>query len=212
MPTVFLSYRRSDSGGLAGRLGDALRAQLGQNFAFRDVTHITPGEHFDSAIDSRLTDAKVVLVLIGRTWLAELTRRLTLDDIDYHRREVAVALQAGKRVVPVLLDGAALPATDALPEDLRGLTRCHALSMRDETWDADVERLITSIGRPVAWGRVALRAVAAVLVIVLGVFVLARLALPDAEVATLRSLILGLIGGYALIEAALALRQTRRLG
>lgn len=211
MPTVFLSYRRSDSAGLAGRLGDALQVQLGQDFAFRDVTHITPGEHFDEAIDARLGHARVVLVLIGRSWLDELTRRLQRDETDYHRREIAMALQGAKRVIPVLLDGAALPAAEALPEDLRGLTRCHALTLRDEAWPDDVNRLIGAIGRPVAWGRMALRAVGVLVAIVIGVFLLARVVAPDAEVPQLRGVILALIGAYAAVEAALAWRQLRRL-
>lgn len=48
MPTVFLSYRRSDTGGEAGRLADTLQHKLGQRFVFRDVVGISPGDQFDT--------------------------------------------------------------------------------------------------------------------------------------------------------------------
>jgi hypothetical protein len=37
---VFLSYRRGDVGGYAGRLSDVLRQRLGRNNVFQDVTAI----------------------------------------------------------------------------------------------------------------------------------------------------------------------------
>jgi len=40
---VFLSYRRGDVGGYAGRLTDALLQRLGAKGVFQDVTAIAPG-------------------------------------------------------------------------------------------------------------------------------------------------------------------------
>ena len=65
MPTVFLSYRRSDTGGEAGRLADTFHHKMGGSLAFRDVADIPPGAQFDSMLDKELTAAKTVLVLIG---------------------------------------------------------------------------------------------------------------------------------------------------
>ncbi len=211
MPTVFLSYRRSDSAGEAGRLGDALRQALGEDFAFRDVTHITPGEHFDGAIDAQLTAAQVVVVLIGAEWLTELTHRLARPEVDYHRLEIAQALVQGKRVIPLLLNGTPLPATDALPPDLRALTRCHAFTMRDETWPSDVERLVATLGRPYRWGRLGLRAAVALPAAVLLVWLGAKLLAPDAEAAQLRLPLGGLLAAYGVAEALLGWRHIQQL-
>ncbi len=43
MPSVFISYRRDDSAGFAGRLADALEQRLGAGAVFRDVDDIQPG-------------------------------------------------------------------------------------------------------------------------------------------------------------------------
>jgi hypothetical protein len=211
MPTVFLSYRRSDSAGEAGRLGDALRQALGEDFAFRDVTHITPGEHFDGAIDAQLTAAQVVVVLIGAEWLTELTHRLARPEVDYHRLEIAQALEQGKRVIPLLLNGTPLPAPDALPPDLHALTRCHAFTMRDETWPSDVERLVATLGRPYSWGRLGLRVAAVLPAAVLLVWLGAKVLAPDAEAAQLRLPLGGLLAAYGLVEALLGWRHAQQL-
>src|SRR5215510_2165286 len=169
MPTIFLSYRRSDTGGEAGRLSDTLHQKLGRGLAFRDVVNIPFGAAFDSVLEKELAAAKIVLVLIGPTWLAELQQRLKQPDIDYLRVEVASALAQGKRVIPVLLKGAALPPAHALPADLDALAKHQALTLRDESWSQDVDRLIDAIGRPYRWDMVALRAVVVLLAIVVAV-------------------------------------------
>ena len=67
MPTVFLSYRRSDTSGEAGRLADTSRTKFGPRLVFRDVTNIPLGLQFDSVLQEEMATAKTVLVLIGPT-------------------------------------------------------------------------------------------------------------------------------------------------
>ena len=43
---VFISYRRDDAAGYAGRLEEALERRLGRGSVFRDVLDIAPGEDF----------------------------------------------------------------------------------------------------------------------------------------------------------------------
>lgn len=211
MSTVFLSYRRSDSGGDAARLEEHLQQSLGRDAVFRDVSDIEAGSRFDHTLTERLAAARVVLVLIGRSWLEELTQRLERAELDYHRQEIAQALALGKRVIPLLLHGTMLPATEALPDDLKALTRCHALTLRDEAWRDDVERLADAIGRPYDWRRLGLRCLGALLASVVGVWLLAPRLAPEAGVPELRHLILALLAGYAAVEAALGWRHARRL-
>ena len=72
-------------------------------------------------------------------------RRLD-EPFDFVRLEIAAALaRASVLVVPVLVEGTAMPAPSELPDNLRGLTRRHAVSVRDETWDSDVDRLVNVI-------------------------------------------------------------------
>ena len=59
MSGVFLSYRREDSAGFAGRLADGLEAEFGAGSVFRDVDDIRPGDDFQLAIDSQLRSVDV---------------------------------------------------------------------------------------------------------------------------------------------------------
>ena len=149
---VFLSYRRGDAGGYAGRLSDGLLQRLGPKSVFQDVTAIDPGQDFRVAIDRALAGCDAALAVIGPGWLmaatAQGSRRL-LEDDDYVRLELTRALRRGIPVIPVLVGGARLPDPSELPEDLRGLAQRQALELHDETWHHDVTGLVRSLrGEP----------------------------------------------------------------
>jgi hypothetical protein len=149
---IFLSYRRSDVGGHAGRLADALLQRLGANSVFQDVIAIAPGQDFTVELDRALDDSDAVLAVIGPGWLTAVTPqgapRLSEAD-DYVRLELARALNRNVRVVPVLVGGAALPAAIDLPDELRGLVQRQAVVLHDETWHQDVDGLVQSLrGEP----------------------------------------------------------------
>jgi hypothetical protein len=149
---VYLSYRRNDVGGYAGRLADALRQRLGAKSIFQDVTAIPLGQAFTAVIDRALDESDVVLAVIGPGWLTASTpegRPRLLEPDDFVRLEVARALQREVRVVPVLVGGARLPTAAALPEDLQGLVERQGIVLRDESWYQDVESLARSLrGEP----------------------------------------------------------------
>jgi hypothetical protein len=87
-----------------------------------------------------------MLAVIGREWAGarDMTGSRRLDEpYDFVRLEIAAALaRPNVLVVPVLVEGAAMPAASELPENIRPLARRHAVTIRDETWDADVDRLV----------------------------------------------------------------------
>jgi hypothetical protein len=150
MAGAFISYRRDDAAGYAGRLHESLERRLGAAQVFRDVDTLRPGQDFVNAIEEKLAACRVMLVVIGREWLnARLpsgARRLE-DPYDFVRLEVAAGLaRPDVLVVPTLVEGAAMPAGSELPDDMRPLARRQAVSVRDETWDADVDRLVALIG------------------------------------------------------------------
>jgi hypothetical protein len=141
---IFVNYRRDDSAGFAGRLADSLGAWFGPERVFRDVSGIDYGVDFEAAIDRRLEQTGAIVVVIGERWLdaahPDGTRRLD-DPRDYVTREIAVALANGVAVVPVLIGGAAMPRAEELPEALADLARRNAITVSDERWSFDVERL-----------------------------------------------------------------------
>ena len=155
----FLSYRRDDSAGFAGRLADALESTFGPGSVFRDIDDIGPGEDFIHAIESQLRDVGAVLVMIGPHWLAagaDGRRRLDAED-DFVHLEIQVALASGKPLIPLLVGGARMPAEADLPPALAGLARRQAVVLTDVHWRSDVERLVASLRARVPNARAAQR-------------------------------------------------------
>ena len=214
MPTVFLSYRRSDTGGEAGRLADTFQQKLGDGLTFRDVSDIPLGEQFDAVLRSELAAAKTVLILIGPDWLAELRQRLTQSEVDYVRLEISTALAARKRIIPILLKGALPPTAQDLPEDIESLAKYQAMTLRDESWSQDVVRLIDAIGRPYPWKNVALRAVATLVLISVAVKLLLPIFPIDLanDIGFMRIVVALLICIYALFELSLVYLYFGKLG
>lgn len=148
MSGIFISYRRQDSQGSAGRLADTLKAQFANNQIFRDIETIEPGVDFVEAIERALGSCVVLLAVIGPRWLSATDKngRRRLDDPnDYTRVEIAAALQRKVRVIPVLVDGAAMPDAEELPDDLKTLARRQASELSDKRWDFDVRQLVQTI-------------------------------------------------------------------
>lgn len=156
MTTIFISYRRDDAAAYAGRLYDGLRARYGEDHVFMDIDRIQPGENFAAVIVRSVRSADVVLAVIGEQWLtiANDSGQRRLDDPeDFVRLEMKAAFETGRRVIPVLVGGATMPAEASLPPPLKRLAGVQAVDMSDERWDYDYERLARSIdgtGKPAA--------------------------------------------------------------
>ena len=148
MNGIFISYRRDDSAGYAGRLYDRLVGHFGADRVFMDVEHIEPGTDFVVAIEKAVESCHVLIALIGDEWLniADAQGRRRLDDPhDFIRLETSAALKRNIRVVPVLLDGAPMPPMDALPDDLKSLVRRQAVELTHKQWEATSGELIRTL-------------------------------------------------------------------
>lgn len=156
MSSIFISYRRSDDA-TVGRVADALEGRFGRTNVFRDIGSIAAGADFEHALDNAIQESSVVLVAIGPDWIKRVAQRN-----DFVRREVAAALEHGKKVVPVLLDDTPLPKGTELPADLRGLVSFHAARVRGgEDFATDIDRLalaIVELTKELGDHRVALKA------------------------------------------------------
>lgn len=141
---LFISYRRDDSAGYARALNDRLAQQFGAAQVFIDVDDIPAGATFDTTIAQALGASAVLLVLIGPRWLApgaDGWPRLH-DPADFVHREVAAGLAGGAQVIPLLLDGAAMPAADLLPASLRALALRQAQVIDARRFAADTDALV----------------------------------------------------------------------
>lgn len=147
MARLFISYRRDDQAGFAGRLADDLGTAFGADNVFRDIEDIRPGEDFVVALQKQFQGTGVMLVMIGPAWLTASkngVRRLH-DPGDFVRMEIQAGLESGKPVIPVLVGGALMPTEADLPPALAGLARRQAVVLSDAGWRSDVERLVTSL-------------------------------------------------------------------
>jgi hypothetical protein len=140
--SVFISYRRSDTDALAGRIKDRLEALLPAWDVFMDVASVEPGADFHRAIDERVLQSSVVIVLIGTRWAGDDGTRIR-DAADLVRHEVKLSLANGVRIIPVLVNGARMP--DKLPDDIAALTRRNAIELRHARFDDDFTNLATAI-------------------------------------------------------------------
>lgn len=164
MSRVFISYRRDDSAGHAGRLFDRLVARFGASSVFMDVDDIRPGQNFEQAIEQTLSRCDHVLAVIGPRWLDILRARRDGGE-DFVQREIVAALQRGRPVIPVLVGGARMPPAGSLPSALTSFARCNAIEIRDDRFDDDVADLIGFLAGGTDRRRLVGGIVAAVLVI-----------------------------------------------
>src|SRR5947199_8066846 len=148
MGSIFLSYRREDTEGQAGRLYDDLVAVFGPDSVFMDVAAIQPGRDFRKSIDQSLNSCGVFLSLIGKNWLTakDISGQRRLDDsADFVRIETGAALKRDIPVIPVLVQGASAPKPDQLPDDLKELAFRNAVELTHARWDSDIQALIKAL-------------------------------------------------------------------
>lgn len=219
MSGIFLSYRRSDSEGYAGRLFEGLKTRCDADQLFFDVAAIAPGEDFHKVIADKVGSCAVLLALIGKNWLSAVDehgrRRLDNGD-DFVRLEIAAALKRSIAVIPVLLQGAAMPRDDELPSDLAGLARLNALELRHTRWEADFAQLLATLARFVTlrepgkgltrrrWVKAGLWLVALFAVLAALLFWFARVEVPalvGLPLETAKAVLLAEHLGFSIVEA-----------
>ena len=145
---IFISYRREESRWSARSLHDRLCRDFDPKQIFMDIDAIALGEDFFEAIETTVAKCDVLIAVIGKNWLTSKddhgNRRLDNPE-DFVRMEIGAALKRKIRVIPVLVDGALMPQSTDLPEDLRPLVRRNALLITDTSFDGDCQRLAAAI-------------------------------------------------------------------
>jgi CHASE2 domain-containing sensor protein len=155
--SIFISYRRGDAAKSSWRLFDWLERQFGTENVFFDRESIPLGERFPNVIEEKLATSGVLIAIIGPAWADiadESGLRRLWQDGDYVAHEVATALRLQKRVIPVFVDGAGMPAGEDLPPTLHALADCEGIALDDAHYPDDFERLVDAIvGRPRGFAR-----------------------------------------------------------
>ena len=69
MPKIAISYRRTDSAQIAGRIRERLAAQYGKDSIFIDIYDIPLGSEFPRHVQQVWSETDVLLALIGPNWV-----------------------------------------------------------------------------------------------------------------------------------------------
>jgi tetratricopeptide (TPR) repeat protein len=145
MRNIFVSYRRKDSSDVTGRIFDHLKTAFGEEHLFKDVDSIPLGTDFREAINAAVQGCDVLLAVIGDDWIdakEQAGARRIDNPEDYVHLEIKSALDRNIPVIPVLVEGAAVPRQEDLPEPLRRLAFRNAIFVRpDPDFRNDMERL-----------------------------------------------------------------------
>ncbi len=134
MPVVYLCHRSGSADAQALAIQQRLQADL--SVACRP--------------SGPVANSDVFLLLIDPGWLSATTPdgQRCLDDLhDPVRVALREALGASLRVLPLLLDGAPMPRSADLPQDVQMLVRRASLSLRSEQLDADLLPVVATLRR-----------------------------------------------------------------
>ena len=82
----------------------------------------------------------------GSTRRIDAGKRRLDDPGDYLRQEIAVALVRNIPVTPVLVQGAAMPAPERLPDDLKELAFRNGFELSHTRWHSDVREMAHRLG------------------------------------------------------------------
>lgn len=144
MAKIFISYRREDSRNIADRIFDRLKQNYRQHEVFKDVSSIPIGENFVTYIRQKITAAEVILVIVGKTWAESFAQRK--GEVDFVKTEIASAIQYGKKIIPVFVEGVRAIDGDELPPGIQLVAEIQAIEVRpDPDFDNDIAKLIQAI-------------------------------------------------------------------
>jgi tetratricopeptide (TPR) repeat protein len=143
MPGVFISYQKSSTRHIVGRLDSFLGRRFGPKQIFRDSARLQAGDKWWPTITDAIGKSSVLLVVIGTDWLEHLeaSNAAAESGDGWVQQEILLAMEKGVGVIPVLVDEATMPRAEDLPTKIAGLGAVQAQVLTDRTFDADAEAL-----------------------------------------------------------------------
>ncbi len=146
--SVFISYRRSDSAPYARSIHKYLCDHFRKENIFMDIDSIEPGVKFGQEIEKALDKVDAVIALIGEEWMLMVDENgnpRIHNPEDMVQFEIATALKLEKRVFPVLVEKAEMPAEKDLPVTIKELAQINAVELSDHRWDYDMDLLMKAL-------------------------------------------------------------------
>jgi len=165
---IFINYRRDDSASHALNIAQSLENKFGKSNIFIDIDRLRAGQEFETVLENKLRQCKVMLAIIGPNWVDARdggSRRIDNPE-DWVRLEIERALARKIPVIPVLVAGATLPSKSDLPPSLQPLLKHQGATLTTNGFRYEMAGLTRDVAdltvrRP--WGRMAAAASALIL-------------------------------------------------
>jgi tetratricopeptide (TPR) repeat protein len=145
---IFISYRRSDSADISGRIHDRLVPHFGGGSVLMDISSIPAGADFREHIKELIQQSGILLAVIGPQWEGGDTpgiRRIDEPE-DYVKLEIEQAIGKPLPIIPILVGGRAMPKPEQLPASLVSLAYRNAIEVRSGSgFPMDMEAVIKGI-------------------------------------------------------------------
>jgi len=138
--SIFISYRRDLNRRDALHLQTLLGRHFGDKRVFVDSGGIPGGANFAQALDQKVAECAAMVVLMGQGWadVTDKDGKRRLDDVrDFVRVEIIKALQRKIPVLPVLIDGAAMPRETQIPQEMWTFLLNQAVPLRTDSFTDD---------------------------------------------------------------------------
>ncbi|GGM73730.1 hypothetical protein GCM10011609_06920 [Lentzea pudingi] len=148
-PKFFINYRTGDAEAVPELLHREMSRRLGERAVFRDIRSMRPGTpDFADALESNVRNCETVIALVGKRWETITNNEGVLfleDPDDWVRRELILAHQAGKRVIPVLIGLRFALKKASLPPELAFLADFQSRHLRHGYEAEDVRQLVNEL-------------------------------------------------------------------
>jgi hypothetical protein len=163
--SIFICYRREDSGHAADRINEGLVERFGKAKVFYDVDTIPSGIDYAQFIKERLETCAVLLAIIGDFWVdiryregPRKDQRRLEDPADLVRLEIEAAFGSELPVIPVFVGRGPLPIKEDLPTSLQPLASLNFASVgAGPDFRSHFERLLETLDEAVGRGRIGRR-------------------------------------------------------
>lgn len=129
---IFISYRRDGGADISGRIKDRLEL-LGYK-VFYDITSMNSGT-FDKQIIHAISSCADFLLILSPTALDRCD-----NENDWIRRELSLAIEMNKNIIPIIADGFEFPHN--LPKEIDAVRLYEGVNVPSEYFDAAFDKML----------------------------------------------------------------------
>jgi flagellar biosynthesis GTPase FlhF len=144
---IFICYRFTESASHAGHLKTLLGGQFGTKHVFLAPADTAGGDNWHQTVGRRVGASVALLALIGEGWAADPRLKEPNDVVRY---EISQALMRQQLVIPVRIEGAAMPAANQLPDDVVPLKLLKAMPLCTDTFDKHAQEIVNRLKEELA--------------------------------------------------------------